>query len=245
MTSSRGFHSHVEILNLKPSTKKLGLQLNPWLNHIDTWSRSQSLGKNTERYTSYPQITDHHITRYYSRYFLSCHFWPCLWPTWYPIEVFLPCGQLAWQQVVGGCEMGWMQMKQCGANLSARIMNPCHTLLLFVFLSVVVKMFILLVDMICYTCVYSTKIHWILRNFARKRQKEQVTSPIIASPVVTSKGVEFYFSAHSSRCKLFHGSLWWHGSLACSFIRVDGGYVAVIRKPETIINPELQIYVSK
>ena len=35
MTSSRGFHSHVEILNLKPSTKQPGLQLNPWLNHVD------------------------------------------------------------------------------------------------------------------------------------------------------------------------------------------------------------------
>ena len=42
------------------------------------WS-SQSLGRNSERYTSYPQITDPYITRY----FLSCHFWPYFWPTWY------------------------------------------------------------------------------------------------------------------------------------------------------------------
>ena len=64
------------------------------------WS-SQSLGRNSERYTSYPQITDPYITRY----FLSCHVLALLltylimiyhiYIYLYPIEVFLPCGQLA------------------------------------------------------------------------------------------------------------------------------------------------------
>ena len=198
MTSSRGFHSHVEILNLKPSTKQLGLQLNPWLNHIDTRSRSQSLGRNTERYTSYPQITDHYITSFLVTSGLTSD---------------LPDIQSRYFYRVGSShDSKWseaatwvgMHMRQCGANLSARIMNPCHNLWPSLFLSVVVKMFIL--DML-YLCPLDQD-PLDPQKLCEETQKQQVTSPIIASPVVTSKGVEFYFSLHGSRCKLFHGSLW-------------------------------------
>lgn len=154
MTSSRGFHSHVEILNLKPSTKQPGLQLNPWLNHIDTWSASPSLGKNTEKYTSYPQITDHYITRYLDTV-LDTSFLVTSGLTFDDLpniqsRYFYRVGSSHDSKWSEAAKWGWMHMKQCGANLSARIMNPCHTLLLFVFLSVVVNIFIL--DML-YVCL--------------------------------------------------------------------------------------------
>ena len=103
--------------------------------------------------------------------------------------------------------MGWMHMRQCGANLSARIMNPRHTLSLsFSFCSCKNVYTTSRYDML-YLCLLDQ--HPLdPQKLCEETQKEQVTSPIIASPVVTSKGVEFYFSLHGSRCKLFHGSLW-------------------------------------